>query len=222
MKKTIIFRISILSIFLSLVLIFDFISKFLKISFFTIELTTVFIFIFFVYISFIDGFILIFLRLLLKVFITGSSDILTNLIGNTILFIANITLVLTYILFMKVLKKNSMNFHVKSILSFIVSTLITAIVMSLLNTFVFNSLYFYSFKLLEKPFLTLLLENYQTKFKGYFLGIDNYFLGSITLYLGFNLLNGFIIFIFSLPIIIWEYKTKFIQNFIEVHKKTKY
>ncbi|UCU27764.1 MPN527 family putative ECF transporter permease subunit [Mycoplasma anserisalpingitidis] len=222
MKKIIIFRIAILSIFLALVLIFDFISKFLKISFFTVELTTIFIFVFFVNINIVDGFVLIFLRFLLKVFVTGDTDLLTNLIGNVILLISNLTFIFTYLLFMKIFRKKDTNFVLKTIISFVCSVIITSLVMSLLNTFIFNSLYFYSFKLLERPSLSLLLENYQSKFKGYFLGINNYFLGSLAIYLSFNLFNGFIIFIISLPVIIWEHKTGFIKNFIKLHKETKY
>ncbi|UUD35846.1 hypothetical protein NPA08_02655 [Mycoplasmopsis citelli] len=96
------------------------------------------------------------------------------------------------------------------------TVLITTVILSTINTFFINLIYFKAF--FNIPFsLQSTLKSYPTTLKFLFFGINNYFAGSYTLYIVFNIINLSLNLV--IITIIWslDWKTRFITNIKQKH-----
>ncbi|CAC13764.1 unknown; predicted coding region [Mycoplasmopsis pulmonis] len=206
----IIFRISFSAITFSLVLIFTFFSKYMKIfGFLEIDISVIFIFATYT----ISGYRLALLNLILKFliapsFLSGYTDI--SLLGNFINMLTNWMFLNFYILFKFIFILFKTKSHLKKIkftlnkfyyinyyyelkkieiLAILVfTTIFLALFISTLNTFLFNLLYFKLFRVIKSVSLVEIVEKYDG-IKSFFFFINNYFAGSYSLYIAFNLIN---------------------------------
>ncbi|WP_025755451.1 MPN527 family putative ECF transporter permease subunit [Mycoplasmopsis cricetuli] len=231
-----IFKIALSGVILALALLFDLIGKafpnifgFLKLNFSLIPI------LFGTYlVGKKYGLVILFLNFLIGPVFPDANSIDIRYLGSFAILIVHSVFILTQIgvfsLILKISKnwlelisrKNKfLKYYIVYSISIIVAISITILIISTINTFLINLIYLKLF-FKESFSLTVMLEKYSETFKNLFFGIDNYFLGSYTIYIVFNLINLIVnTFIITLIWII-DWKTKFISNFRRKYNHISY
>ncbi|MHA3828204.1 MPN527 family putative ECF transporter permease subunit [Mycoplasma sp. Z1473D] len=211
------YNIAFSGIMLALAILLSIISSFMKFtSFLSFNISLIPAFIAFTYLGLNYGLLVALTRFLLfpllSVAISLNAGLGLEYFGNFIGFVSQLfTLGLFYLLYRVISRFSRWSFLINISLTFVFSALAVSIIMPMLNTFLFNLVYF---KMLGLSSFSLseITSRYDTSFKAFFLGIPNYYAGSMLLYFIFNLSNILINYIIIYIFIAWEYKTNFINK----------
>ncbi|MFV8468750.1 MPN527 family putative ECF transporter permease subunit [Mycoplasma sp. MV126] len=212
------YKIAFSGIMLALAIILSLLSMFLKFtSFLSFNLSLIPIFITFTYIGLNYALIVGFSRFLIMPLIASALPFSlgagVEYLGNFIVFVSQLFFFAFFYLLYRVVNWSKISTPlVKVILVMILSALAVSIIMPILNTFLFNIIYFRILNVISSFSLSEIVKNYNSQFKGFFLGIPNYYAGSFTVYFIFNLTNILINCIIIYIFITWEYKTNFIYK----------
>lgn len=219
-NKNIIFEIALASIFLSLGIMMNYLSSFVKFPiapFLSFHFLLIVSFVCLYTLGYKWSITILLLYFLIVPLIWSQNDLAISYLGNLIVLLSNFFFIGIYILFYHLfikffkskLNSNNLNLenlteseigelnlkrlHKNEFYSFfsaaIISIIISTFLLSTLNTFLFNVLYFKLFRTLDTFTLSELVSKYDVSFKAFFLGMNNYYGGSYTLYIIFNLIN---------------------------------
>ncbi|WP_235732222.1 MPN527 family putative ECF transporter permease subunit [Mycoplasmopsis felifaucium] len=136
-----------------------------------------------------------------------------GILGHFILAISQVIYITIFHIMNLCLSQKDYNKASFVILKLSISSLITIILMILFNIFLFTPWYFKLFNQLPNlpaTYNSMVIQ--WDKFKGLFLNINNYFAGSLTIYLSFNFINLLINSIIIFIIIKLNKNTNFITN----------
>ncbi|WP_371864732.1 MPN527 family putative ECF transporter permease subunit [Mycoplasmopsis gallinacea] len=211
--SNIIAKITYAAITLAIALIFNFISSYLNIfNFLQINLTLIPIFIASYILSWRWALVVSAIRFLISPLLFNYSNMIAvEYVGNLIIFLSHTFFISFYYLCYKLVCKRKWDPHLKFLLSSLFSVPLTIILLTFLNTYIFNVVYFFILNILDHFSLSELIAKYPN-FKILFFNINNYHVGSWTLYTVFNIINLSInVFVISLFVFL-DRKTKIFSN----------
>ncbi len=197
----IVHKITFTGIFLGLVLLLQFLSKFMLFAdtYIKLNLSLLFILPIFYYAGFIWGSLSLILRFLMGPTISGMGYSTIEITGHFILLICSIVTIAFMYLFSSLF--NKLKKHNTKVILITVSTWIcTSLVLTFLNQIFFTPLYWYVYEYTDNFSISQSIDVYQypiVKIK--FFMIPNYWAGTFATYLAGNLTKYGIIFICYLP-----------------------
>ncbi len=198
--RGIVHKMAFTGIFLGLVLLLQFLSKYMPFAdtYINLNLSLLFILPIFYYSGPLWGILVLLLRLALGPAISGTGYPMQYMVAHLILFIcSSVTIGLMYIfssVFSKIKKHNL------KVILIITSTLITtSLILTVLNQVFFTPLFWYSFKFTKTFSISQSIDVYQfVKIK--FFMIPNYWAGTFATYFAGNLAKYGIIFLCYFPL----------------------
>ncbi|AIA29449.1 hypothetical protein MCFN_01520 [Mycoplasmopsis californica] len=192
-------KIVLTGLLLALSIIGDFFGKFLPFnSFLKFNLSLIFTLSAFRFIGISWGMIVVFSLMILGPTYSSAGYTDIGILGHALLLLAQTTFILFYLLFYKLitvhfrLKHHSTRVKAELIanpIALIIATILATVFMIVVNVFFATPTYFYLFKAIKSPNFVTLAAQYDSKFKGLFFGIPNYYLGSSVVYGLFNISN---------------------------------
>lgn len=178
-------KISISAMLLSLAVIFNYISTFIPFfafAFLNVDLSIAFVLLSFHLIGYLNSFFICFA---IGLFSIGWST--TGVIGPLILIISNLTFITIYFISSKLIRGQKLQ-----ILNLFNAIIFNSILLAFLNGLFFTPLFLYVFTDVKTINFIEISNNYNSglwfeKLKIYFMFITNYWLGTFSLYISFNL-----------------------------------
>ncbi len=199
-SRRVVHKIAFTGIFLGLVLLLQFLSRYMPFAdtYININLSLLFILPIFYYSGLFWGILVLLLRLFLGPTISGTGYATQFMVGHLILFICSVvTIVLMYI-FSSVFSK--MQRHNLKVILIIISTLITtSLILTILNQIFFTPLFWYSYGFTKTFSISQSIEVYQVVKIKFFM-IPNYWVGTFVTYFLANLTKYGIIFLCYFPL----------------------
>ncbi len=198
--RGIVHKMAFTGIFLGLVLLLQFLSKYMPFAdtYINLNLSLLFILPIFYYSGPLWGVLVLLLRLVLGPTISGTGYAMQFMVAHFILFMCStVTIILMYI-FSSMFSK--MKKHNLKVILIIMSTLITtSLILTMLNQILFTPLFWYSFKFTKTFSISESIKVYQfVKIK--FFMIPNYWAGTFATYFAGNLAKYGIIFLCYFPL----------------------
>ncbi|MCR8613381.1 MAG: hypothetical protein NC236_02760 [Mycoplasma sp.] len=204
------FKIALTGLMLSLVLLFQYLEKFMPFGevYMNLNLSLIFIMITLYILDFKWALLLLVLRFAIGPAIGSFGYSTLGIWNNFVLFLCGLIFCVMFFVLHKHFKKStSLSLKNNFIISTLISTLLITIIAPLLNSVLFTPMYWYLLDVIKSPSISNAIDGYSYVYSVAFFSISNYWLGMFVAFGVANLAKFSIIsVVFVVVARIWTYK----------------